>query len=128
MARFEEMSLLLQKGRAKELTAMINEELAAGVSAGDILNNSLIQGINVVGEKFKNNQVFIPEVLITARAMNMALQVLRPLLLNSGVKPIGKAIICTVKGDLHDIGTVEAGLPLLLGFGCRTDPFRTLLL
>ena len=104
MARFEEMSLLLQKGKANDLVTMINEELANGVSASDILNNALISGINVVGEKFKNNQVFIPEVLITARAMNMALQVLRPILLGTGVKPVGKAIICTVKGDRHDIG------------------------
>ena len=104
MARFEEMSALLQKGKAKDLVAMIQEELAAGTTAQDILNCSLIEGINVIGEKFKNNQVFIPEVLITARAMNEALKILRPELQKTGVEPIGKCIICTVKGDLHDIG------------------------
>lgn len=104
MEKFEEMSALLQKGKAKDLVALIKEELDGGVSAEDILNKSLIPGINAVGEKFKNNQVFIPEVLIAARAMNMSLDILRPLLLQKGVKPIGKAITCTVEGDLHDIG------------------------
>ena len=104
MEKFEEMSLLLQKGKAKDLVALINEQLAEGVTAVDILNNSLIAGINVVGEKFKLNQVFVPEVLIAARAMNMALQILKPLLQQSGAPSQGKAILCTVKGDLHDIG------------------------
>lgn len=104
MAKFDEISMYLQKGKAKELTDLVKEELAAGTEAQDILNKGLIVGINIVGEKFKNNEVFIPEVLIAARAMNMALQVLRPELQKAGAKPVGKAVICTVKGDLHDIG------------------------
>jgi 5-methyltetrahydrofolate--homocysteine methyltransferase len=104
MARFEEMSALLQKGKAKDLTAMVQEELANGVSAKDILNNSLIVGMGVVGEKFKRNEVFVPEVLIAARAMNMALAIIKPVLAETGVEPVGTAVICTVKGDLHDIG------------------------
>ncbi len=104
MARFEEMSTLLQRGKAKDLSAMVQEELAAGVSAKDILEQSLIVGMGIVGEKFKRNEVFVPEVLIAARAMNMALAVLNPVLAQSGVEPIGTALICTVKGDLHDIG------------------------
>ena len=104
MAKFEEMSQLLQKGKAPQLTEMIKGELDAGVKASDILDNALIPGINEIGEKFKNNEVFVPEVLICARAMNMALDILKPLLLSTGVKPIGKAVICTVQGDLHDIG------------------------
>ena len=104
MARFEEMSALLQKGKAKDLTAMVQEELANGVSAKDILNNSLIVGMGIVGEKFKRNEVFVPEVLIAARAMNMALAILKPVLADAGVEPVGTAVICTVKGDLHDIG------------------------
>ena len=60
--------------------------------------------MQIIGIKFKKNEVFVPEVLIAARAMNAGLEVLRPVLINSGVKPIGKAIICTVAGDLHDIG------------------------
>ena len=104
MAKFNEMSELLQKGKAPQLIEMIKGELDAGVTAGDILNEALIPGINVIGERFKKNEVFIPEVLICARAMNMALDLLKPLLLSTGVEPVGKAIICTVQGDLHDIG------------------------
>lgn len=104
MSKFDEMSALLQKGKAKDLTEMIRAELKAGTSASDILNLSLISAMDVVGEKFKRNEIFIPEVLIAARAMNFALAELKPYLQSQGVKPIGKAIICTVKGDMHDIG------------------------
>ena len=104
MARFDEMSALLQRGKAKDLAALVTEELAAGTPAKDILTNGLIVGMGVVGEKFKNNEVFVPEVLIAARAMNAALAVLKPALAESGVEPVGTAVICTVKGDLHDIG------------------------
>ena len=104
MDRFEEMSLLLQKGKAKELVAIVQEELSLGTSPKDVLEKSLIAGMSVIGEKFKNNEIFVPEVLIAARAMNMTLAILRPLLVNDGVEPIGTAVICTVKGDVHDIG------------------------
>ena len=104
MARFEEISALLQRGRAKELAAMVQEELDAGTDAKSILNEGLVAGMNVVGAKFKENQIFVPEVLIAARAMNAALAVLKPALAQSGVEPVGTAVICTVKGDLHDIG------------------------
>ena len=104
MDRFEEMSLLLQKGKAKELVAIVQEELSLGTSPKDVLEKSLIAGMSVIGEKFKNNEIFVPEVLIAARAMNMTLAILRPLLVNAGVEPIGTAVICTVKGDVHDIG------------------------
>ncbi len=104
MAKFEEMSALLQRGKAKDLAALVTEELAAGTAAKDILTQGLIVGMGVVGEKFKNNEIFVPEVLIAARAMNAALAVLKPALAESGVEPVGTAVICTVKGDLHDIG------------------------
>ncbi len=104
MDRFEEMSLLLQKGKAKELVAIVQEELSLGTSPKDVLEKSLIAGMSVIGEKFKNNEIFVPEVLIAARAMNMTLAILRPLLVNAGIEPIGTAVICTVKGDVHDIG------------------------
>ena len=104
MARFEEISALLQLGKAKDLAALVTEELAAGVNPKDILNEGLIAGMGIVGTKFKNNEIFVPEVLIAARAMNAALAILKPALADSGVEPIGTAVICTVKGDLHDIG------------------------
>jgi len=104
MSKFEEMSLLLQRGKAKDLAATVQEELNNGTLPKDILNNSLITGMGIVGEKFKKNEVFVPEVLIAARAMNAALNILKPYLAEAGVEPLGTAVICTVKGDLHDIG------------------------
>ena len=104
MARFEEISTLLQRGKAKDLAALVTEELAAGVAPKDILTEGLIAGMGIVGTKFKNNEIFVPEVLIAARAMNAALAVLKPALADSGVEPVGTVVICTVKGDLHDIG------------------------
>lgn len=104
MEIYNQISELLQKGRAKELTALVQDALSQGIHAGDILTKGLIDGMGIVGAKFKANQVFVPEVLIAARAMNSALVVLKPELAKEGVEPIGKAVICTVKGDLHDIG------------------------
>ena len=104
MNRFDEISALLQKGRPRELSALVQEELVDGTSANDILTKALIPGMSAVGERFKKNAIFVPEVLITARAMNAALNILKPVLAQAGVEPIGKAVICTVKGDLHDIG------------------------
>ncbi len=104
MAKFEEISALLQRGKAKDLAALVTEELNNGTAPKDILTNGLIVGMGIVGEKFKNNEIFVPEVLIAARAMNAALNVLKPALAETGVEPVGTAVICTVKGDLHDIG------------------------
>jgi len=101
---FNDISLLLQKGKAKEITAAVEKALNEGIPAQDILDKSLISGMNIIGGKFKNGEIFIPEVLVAARAMNKASETLKPILVEAGVKPIGKAIICTVKGDLHDIG------------------------
>ncbi len=70
----------------------------------DILSQGLLDGMNIIGEKFRNNEVFVPEVLIAARAMNFGMEVLKPVLVAAGVKSAGKACIGTVKGDLHDIG------------------------
>jgi 5-methyltetrahydrofolate--homocysteine methyltransferase len=103
-ATFEEISGLLQKGKAKDIVVSVQKALDGGIAAGDILEKALISGMNVIGGKFKNGEVFVPEVLVAARAMNHATAILKPILAKDGVKPVGKAIICTVKGDLHDIG------------------------
>jgi 5-methyltetrahydrofolate--homocysteine methyltransferase len=92
------------KGQAPKVKELVEGALAEGVSAGDILNEGLIKGMGVVGEKFKNNEFYVPEVLIAARAMKAGMVLIRPLLASSGVEPIGKVAIGTVKGDLHDIG------------------------
>jgi len=101
---FSEISGLLQKGRAKEIVVAVQKALDMEASPRDILERALMHGMNIVGEKFKANEIFVPEVLIAARAMNKATEILKPHLAKAGVNPAGKAIICTVKGDLHDIG------------------------
>jgi 5-methyltetrahydrofolate--homocysteine methyltransferase len=103
-AILDEISGLLQKGKAKDIVTVVQKALDDGVPAADILDKGLIAGMNIIGGKFKNGEVFVPEVLVSARAMNHASVVLKPALAKAGVQPVGKAIICTVKGDLHDIG------------------------
>jgi corrinoid protein of di/trimethylamine methyltransferase len=98
------LSEFLQKGRAKEVTELVQQGLDEGMSAKTILQEGLMHGMNIIGEKFKNNEVFVPEVLIAARAMNMGTALLKPFLVDAGVKATGKVVIGTVKGDLHDIG------------------------
>ena len=101
---FNEISELLQKGKAKDIVVAVEKALKDGAPAADILEKGLISGMNIIGGKFKNGEVFVPEVLVAARAMNHASAALKPALAEAGVKAAGKAIICTVKGDLHDIG------------------------
>jgi len=101
---YKEISELLQKGKAKDIVVSVQKALEAGVSSSDILEKALMDGMNIIGEKFKRNEVYVPEVLIAARAMNKAAETLKPHLAKAGVNPVGKAIICTVKGDQHDIG------------------------
>jgi len=86
---------------ALELTKAALEE---GTAAKDVLDNGLIAGMDTVGALFKKNEIYIPEVLIAARAMKMAMEVLEPELVKAGVEPVGKLLIGTVQGDLHDIG------------------------
>jgi 5-methyltetrahydrofolate--homocysteine methyltransferase len=86
---------------ALEITKAAIEE---GMAAKDVLDNGLIAGMDTVGALFKKNEIYIPEVLIAARAMKMAMEVLEPELVKAGVKPVGKLLIGTVQGDLHDIG------------------------
>jgi len=101
---FNEISVLLQKGKAKDIVPLVEKALENGAPPADILEKALMDGMNIIGSKFKRNEVFVPEVLIAARAMNKATETLKPHLAKAGVNPVGKAIICTVKGDLHDIG------------------------
>ena len=89
------------QGTAVEITKSALEE---GTAAKNVLEEGLIAGMDVVGARFKNNEIYIPEVLIAARAMKMAMEILEPELVKAGVKPVGKFLIATVQGDLHDIG------------------------
>ena len=99
-----EISVQLQAGKAKIVKGLVQQAIDEGVPAQEILEKGLLDGMNVIGEKFKNNEVFVPEVLIAARAMNQGVALLKPLLAEAGVKASGKVCIGTVQGDLHDIG------------------------
>lgn len=112
MSIIQEMSELLQKGRAKNVKALVEQALEEGIDPKEILNDGLLSGMMIIGEKFKNNEVFVPEVLVAARAMNAGLSILEPKLVEIGNKPVGKAVIGTVKGDLHDIGKNLVGMML----------------
>jgi len=100
----QEISLQLQAGKAKIVKKLVQEAIDAGIPAQQILEEGLLSGMNVIGVKFKNNEVFVPEVLVAARAMNQGAALLKPLLMESGMKTTGRVCIGTVKGDLHDIG------------------------
>ena len=104
MSIINEISEFLQKGRAKNVKALVQQALDDGVDAKTILEEGLLNGMMIVGSKFKRNEVFVPEVLVAARAMNAGLAILEPKLIEMGNEPVGKAVIGTVKGDLHDIG------------------------
>jgi 5-methyltetrahydrofolate--homocysteine methyltransferase len=99
----EELSLAVQNGKAKDVAALVEQGLAAGETAQSLLSG-LLDGMGVVGEKFKNNEVFVPEVLIAARALNRGTALLKAQLVAEGVEPLGTAVIGTVQGDQHDIG------------------------
>jgi len=104
MSLLNEISVALQNGKAKIVKELVGQALSEGLSAKEILQEGLLPGMDIIAVKFKNNDVYVPEVLISARAMNAGSELLKPYLAESGVKPLGKAVLGTVKGDLHDIG------------------------
>ena len=104
MVSMNEISENLQKGKAKIVKELVQQALDEGTAADVILNEGLLSGMNIIGEKFKANEVYVPEVLVAARAMNAGTQLLKPHLAAQGVSATGKVCIGTVQGDLHDIG------------------------
>ena len=104
MSTLIEISEALQKGRAKLVKTLVPQALEEGIPAQQILEEGLLAGMSIIGEKFKNNEVFVPEVLVAARAMNVGAELLKPYLSEAGVQSKGKVVLGTVKGDLHDIG------------------------
>ena len=103
MTILNEISENLQRGKAKIVKELVAQAVEEGISPEIILNEGLLAGMNIVGEKFKTNEIYVPEVLVAARAMNMGTQILKPLLAANGVTANGKVCIGTVQGDLHDI-------------------------
>lgn len=104
MEILDQISEFVQKGRLKNVKELVQKALDEGVEANTILNDGLMAGMHVIGEKFKRNEVYVPEVMIAARAMNGGIDVLKPVLAAGGAQTKGKAVIGTVKGDQHDIG------------------------
>ncbi len=103
MNSFEKISEAVQGGQAPEVKQHVQQAIDEGNDVNDVLD-ALLDGMSIIGKKFKNNEIFVPEVLIAARALNGGLDIVKPILTKSGIEPKGKAIIGTVEGDLHDIG------------------------
>ena len=112
MSVIAEISANLIKGKAKEVKELVEKALNDGESPADILNNGMLAGMGTVGAAFKKNEVYVPEVLIAARAMKSGMEILKPKLAEAGVEPVGTVAIGTVKGDLHDIGKNLVGMML----------------
>ena len=104
MSIFADISAALQKGRAKIVKQLVEQALTEGAKPNEIIENALLDGRSIIGEKFKNNEVFVPEVLIAARAMNAGMDLLKAHMAADGLEIKGTAVLGTVKGDLHDIG------------------------
>ena len=104
MSILQDIAENLMKGKANDVKALVEQALGEGSAPGDVLNDGLLAGMSVIGERFKKNEVYVPEVLIAARAMKAGMEILQPKLAAAGVEPIGVAVVGTVKGDLHDIG------------------------
>jgi 5-methyltetrahydrofolate--homocysteine methyltransferase len=104
MADLKALAEAIIKGDQNTAVEITRSALEEGTPAESVLNEGLVAGMDVVGDRFKKNEVYIPEVLISARAMKMAMEILEPELVKAGVEPIGKLVIGTVQGDLHDIG------------------------
>ena len=104
MSKIEEIASAVERGKAKLVPGLVEEALDEGIDAVEILNKGMIDAMSVVGEKFKNNEIFVPEMLVAARAMKKGVEVLKPALGGDADVSIGKAVIGTVQGDLHDIG------------------------
>lgn len=104
MEVLKDISNHLQQGDDEQVLVLVKKVIEQGVPPTEILNNGLIAGMNVVGEKFKVHEIFLPDVLLAAKAMLAGMEELKPLLIQEGVPARGKIVIGTVQGDLHDIG------------------------
>ena len=100
----EELSISVQQGSVKRVRELVTAALEARIAPEIILNNGFIAAMTEVGIKFRNDEIYVPDMLLAARAMSAGMQILEPILVETGVRPIGRAVIGTVKGDLHDIG------------------------
>ncbi|HEX9061296.1 MAG TPA: corrinoid protein [Clostridia bacterium] len=116
MQILNEISEALQKGNFKAVSQKTAAALDEGISPDIVLNEGLIAGMSIIGARFKTGEIYVPEVMLSARAMHSGLDVLRPALVKTGSKPLGKVVLGTVKGDLHDIGKNLVGM-MMIGTG-----------
>jgi 5-methyltetrahydrofolate--homocysteine methyltransferase len=112
MDLLQQISEGLQRGEDREVAELAREAVTAGLSASQILNQGLLAGMDVVGRRFGAHEIFLPEVLLAARAMHAGVGVIKPLLIAQDVPTRGKVVLGTVKGDLHDIGKNLVGIML----------------
>lgn len=110
MSKIEEIAEVVEKGKSKVIGKLVQEALDEGCDPVEILNHGMIGAMDIVGEKFKNNEIYVPEMLIAARAMKKGVEVLKPHLTNDGSAEKGTMILGTVKDDLHDIGKNLVGM------------------
>ncbi|MCL2826316.1 MAG: corrinoid protein [Eggerthellaceae bacterium] len=104
MAVLDDLSLAVQQGKKNDVVDLVHKAIDEGIDSTEILDKGLIDAMSIVGDKFSKNELFVPEMLVAARAMNAGTEVLKPLLVEEGNEPLGYAVIGTVKGDMHDIG------------------------
>jgi len=112
MSILQRISETLQKGDDKKVAELTQQAIDEGLGAAQILNDGLLAGMDVVGQRFGANEIFLPEVLLSARAMNAGMDLIKPLLVADDVPTLGKVVIGTIKGDLHDIGKNLVGIML----------------
>ncbi|HRR34460.1 MAG TPA: corrinoid protein [Kiritimatiellia bacterium] len=108
----EQIQEAVIKGKAPDVVSLVAAALEQGVAASVLLNDGLCAGMGVIGERFKKNEIFVPQVLLAARAMKLGTDLLKPHLIAAGVTPFATAVIGTIKGDLHDIGKNLVGMML----------------
>ncbi|MCK5849478.1 MAG: corrinoid protein [Kiritimatiellae bacterium] len=131
MGILNDMAENLMKGKANDVKTLVEQALNENIAPSEILNDGLLSGMSIIGARFKKNEVYVPEVLIAARAMKAGMEILQPRLSDAGVEPVGIAVIGTVKGDLHDIGKnlvcmmlEGAGFKIVdIGIDCEPEKF-----
>ncbi len=104
MTIIEDIYSAVLRGKRKEVAPLVQQALDEGLGAEEVLNEALVAAMSEIGERFSRNEAFVPEMLVAARAMSAGTEVLKPHLAEEGAEPVGKAVIGTVKGDMHDIG------------------------
>lgn len=104
MSKISELATIVEEGRIDEVVPAVQAALDEGAAPLDVLNEGLVEPINVLGEKFRLGEIYVPELLIASKGMKEGVAVIKPLLVSEDIKKLGKCLFCTVEGDMHDIG------------------------